>query len=47
MGSSLEPDIQGTASNEILHQYLSAEKALALVRLVPGIHLGDGSHVDH
>lgn len=27
MGSDLEPDIQGTAKNEILHQYLSAEKA--------------------
>jgi CDP-glucose 4,6-dehydratase len=31
MGSSLEPDIQGTASNEILHQYLSAEKARRLL----------------
>jgi CDP-glucose 4,6-dehydratase len=31
MGSSLEPDIQGTASNEIMHQYLSAEKARRLL----------------
>jgi CDP-glucose 4,6-dehydratase len=31
MGSSLEPDIQCTASNEILHQYLSAEKARRLL----------------
>jgi CDP-glucose 4,6-dehydratase len=27
MGSSLEPDIFGKASNEIMHQYLSAKKA--------------------
>ncbi|MCA2968832.1 MAG: GDP-mannose 4,6-dehydratase [Acidobacteriaceae bacterium] len=35
MGSSLEPDIQGTASNEILHQYLSAEKARRLLGWCP------------
>ncbi len=27
MGSSLEPEILGKASNEIKHQYLSAKKA--------------------
>lgn len=35
MGSSLEPDIQGTAKNEILHQYLSAEKARRLLGWQP------------
>jgi CDP-glucose 4,6-dehydratase len=27
VGSDLEPDVQGTATNEIPHQYLSAERA--------------------
>lgn len=35
MGSDLEPDIQGTATNEILHQYLSAEKARRLLAWRP------------
>jgi CDP-glucose 4,6-dehydratase len=35
MRSELEPDIQGTAKNEILHQYLSAEKARRLLSWRP------------
>ena len=27
VGSDLDPDVQGTATNEIPHQYLSAERA--------------------
>ena len=29
MGSDLEPDVRNEATNEILHQYLSAAKARA------------------
>jgi len=42
MGSKLEPDIQGTASNEILHQYLSAEKARTLLGWSPRFDLDKG-----
>lgn len=42
MGSSLEPDIRGEASNEILHQYLSAEKARTQLGWSPLFTLDDG-----
>jgi len=35
MASELEPDVQGTAENEILHQYLSAEKARRMLNWRP------------
>jgi CDP-glucose 4,6-dehydratase len=42
MGSNLEPDIQATAKNEILHQYLSAEKARTLLGWSPRFDLDKG-----
>jgi CDP-glucose 4,6-dehydratase len=39
MGSDLRPDIQGTAKNEILHQYLSAEKARRMLDWKPAYTL--------
>lgn len=42
MGSSLEPDIRGEATNEILHQYLSAEKARTQLGWEPLFTLDDG-----
>ena len=39
MGSELTPDIQGTAKNEILHQYLSAEKARRMLDWKPAYTL--------
>lgn len=39
MGSDLKPDIQGTAKNEILHQYLSAEKARRMLDWKPAYTL--------
>ncbi len=39
MGSRLEPDVQGTANNEILHQYLSAEKARRMLNWRPEFDL--------
>ncbi len=39
MGSDLEPDIQRTATNEILHQYLSAEKARRMLDWEPAYTL--------
>lgn len=42
MGSELEPDIQGTANNEILHQYLSASKARKLLGWEPKFTLDEG-----
>ncbi len=38
-GSSLEPDIQATAKNEIIHQYLSAEKARTMLGWTPSFTL--------
>jgi len=35
MGSSLEPDVRNEASNEIRHQYLSADKARRLLQWEP------------
>jgi CDP-glucose 4,6-dehydratase len=35
MRSPLEPDVRGEASNEILHQYLSAAKARRLLDWSP------------
>lgn len=40
--SKLEPDIQGTANNEILHQYLSAQKARELLGWSPRFSLDKG-----
>src|SRR5262249_123349 len=35
MGSALEPDVRGEATNEIKHQYLSAEKARRMLDWSP------------
>ncbi len=42
MDSGLEPDIRGEASNEILHQYLSAERARRELGWRPLFTLDDG-----
>ncbi|HZC05015.1 MAG TPA: NAD-dependent epimerase/dehydratase family protein, partial [Ktedonobacterales bacterium] len=42
MGSTLEPDVRGEASNEILHQYLSAAKARKLLDWSPLFTLEEG-----
>ncbi len=42
MGSSLEPDIKGIASNEIKHQYLSAKKAHKDLNWYPAYTLEEG-----
>ncbi|HVY62007.1 MAG TPA: GDP-mannose 4,6-dehydratase [Planctomycetota bacterium] len=42
MGSALEPDVRNEASNEIVHQYLSAEKARRLLGWAPGYDLERG-----
>jgi CDP-glucose 4,6-dehydratase len=42
MGSALEPDVQGAASNEIVHQYLSAKKARERLRWSPKFTLAAG-----
>jgi CDP-glucose 4,6-dehydratase len=42
MESELEPDIRNEVSNEILHQYLSAEKARALLNWTPMFNLDEG-----
>lgn len=42
MDSNLEPDIRGEASNEILHQYLSAERARRDLGWRPLFTLDDG-----
>jgi CDP-glucose 4,6-dehydratase len=39
MGSRLEPDVRNEATNEIRHQYLSAEKARRLLDWRPGYRL--------
>ena len=38
----LKPDIQNEANNEILHQYLSAEKARQVLDWEPEFDLGSG-----
>ena len=42
MGSDLEPEIQNQASNEIRHQYLSAERARSLLNWAPQFSLDEG-----
>jgi CDP-glucose 4,6-dehydratase len=42
MGSSLEPDIRNEASNEIKHQYLSAEKARKVLSWTPQFTIDTG-----
>ncbi len=42
MGSSLEPDVQNEASNEIRYQYLSAAKARRMLAWEPSFSLEDG-----
>ena len=42
MGSRLEPDVRNEASNEIRHQYLSAEKARRVLGWRPLFTLDDG-----
>jgi CDP-glucose 4,6-dehydratase len=42
MDSSLQPDVRNEASNEILHQYLSARKARTLLRWEPLFTLEQG-----
>ena len=42
MGSNLEPDIKNQASNEIRHQYLSAEKARKMLGWAPSFELEEG-----
>ena len=41
MGSDLQPDIRNEASNEIRHQYLSAEKARTMLDWSPLFTLDD------
>ena len=42
MNSTLKPDIRNEVSNEILHQYLSAEKARSLLDWKPLFSLTEG-----
>ena len=42
MESKLEPDVQGRATNEIVHQYLSAEKARTRLAWKPTFGLEEG-----
>ena len=42
MGSSLEPDIKNQATNEIRHQYLSAEKARKMLGWAPSFEIEEG-----
>jgi CDP-glucose 4,6-dehydratase len=42
VGTSLEPDIRATASGEIFHQYLSAEKARAVLGWEPAHTFEEG-----
>jgi len=42
MESELEPDVRNEVSNEILHQYLSAEKARTLLNWTPVFNLDEG-----
>ncbi len=47
MESSLRPDIRNEASNEIRHQYLSAEKARTELGWKPLFTLEEGLYEDH
>lgn len=42
MGSKLTPDVQNQASNEVRHQYLSAERARTLLNWAPEFTLDEG-----
>ena len=42
MGSTLEPDVKGEATNEIRHQYLSANRARTLLNWGPMFDLDEG-----
>lgn len=42
MGSNLEPEVRNEASNEIRHQYLSAEKARRLLGWIPQFAIDSG-----
>ena len=42
MGSNLKPEILNEASNEIRHQYLSAEKARRMLNWKPLFNLDQG-----
>jgi CDP-glucose 4,6-dehydratase len=42
MDSSLDPIVLNEASNEIRHQYLSAEKARRVLGWSPQFHLDEG-----
>jgi len=42
MGSTLEPDVRNEASNEIIHQYLSAERARTELNWAPLFDLDSG-----
>jgi CDP-glucose 4,6-dehydratase len=42
MGSNLEPDVRNEASNEIIHQYLSAKKARERLSWSPELSLDEG-----
>ena len=42
MGSSLEPDVKGEASNEIRHQYLSAKRARSILGWEPMFNIDEG-----
>jgi len=42
VGSNLEPDVRNEASNEIIHQYLSAKKARERLSWAPELSLDDG-----
>jgi len=42
MGSALEPDVRNEASNEIRHQYLSAERARNMLNWMPSFTLDEG-----
>jgi CDP-glucose 4,6-dehydratase len=44
MGSDLKPDVQNEASNEIIHQYLSATKAKTMLGWEPMFHLDQALH---
>ena len=42
MGSTLVPDVRNEATNEIRHQYLSADKARSLLNWSPRFTLDEG-----
>jgi CDP-glucose 4,6-dehydratase len=42
MGSDLKPEILNEASNEIRHQYLSAQKARQMLNWTPHFNLDQG-----